>query len=120
MTSPPKLAALMAVLFVVVSCSESPESVDDDTPPTCLESVYPDEGVIDPDDPQFEDSTRTREQVQSMFAHAKETNSDVYWAYKAASDSPELIQCAYCACGCAITEDHLSAIDCFKDLHGFT
>ncbi len=120
MTSHIKLAAPLALLPILISCGETTEGVDDDTPPVCLESVYPDQSVIDPDDPRFEDDAHTLEEVQVMFASARQDSSDAYWAYKAAYDHSDLIQCAFCSCGCAITSGHLSAIDCFKDLHGFT
>lgn len=87
--------------------------------PTCLGTKYPGKGTIDPDNPDFEDALWTKEEVQNKFAAAKAQDLPAYHAYRAASRASAVLECAFCACGCATSDAHLSAIDCFKDMHGF-
>ena len=56
----------------------------------------------------------------SQFSIAKAEGMDAYKAYKAAFDNAEVLECAFCNCGCYPEPGHLSATDCFKDMHGFT
>lgn len=86
----------------------------------CLGTVYPDLAVIDPDDPSYADGDHTAEEVRAMFAVERADDTQTYRAYRAAHTWPDLIECAFCACGCATGLGHVSALDCFKDLHGFT
>jgi hypothetical protein len=89
-------------------------------PIQCLGTVYPDSGPFDPDNPIYEDEYYTQEQVTKMFAQAKEDNTKAYRAYLAAYLYPELLECAFCYCGCSEPPtNHISALDCFKDIHGF-
>lgn len=86
----------------------------------CLGSVYPDQGPIDPDSPVYSDQYYTQEQVTKMFAQAKADNTKAYQAYLAGYKYPDLLECAFCYCGCASPPaEHVSALDCFKDIHGF-
>jgi hypothetical protein len=87
--------------------------------PQCLGTRWPGRQTIDPDNPDFEDQTWSKAQVQGKFAEAKQQGSDAYKAYKAARVHASVLPCAFCACGCATLEGHESAIDCFKDMHGF-
>ncbi len=90
-------------------------------PIQCLGSVYPDSGPIDPDNPVFSDAYYDQEQVSGMFAQAKADDIKAYKAYKAGHLYPELLECAFCDCGCeGPPSNHVSAVDCFKDMHGFT
>jgi hypothetical protein len=84
-----------------------------------LGSVYPAADVIDPDAPVYQDATWTQPEVEQAFAEAKTQSSPAYRAYRAARDHAEYMRCAFCSCGCAPVAGHLSAIDCFKDMHGF-
>lgn len=86
---------------------------------SCLGSVYPSRGPIDPDGPDYEESGWTKQDVADAFAEAKTQGTKAFRAYKAAHTYPELLECAFCACGCASTFGHVSALDCFKDMHGF-
>lgn len=105
----------------VAGAVDVPEPADTDPASlVCLGSVYPDSGVIDPDDPKFSDEMYDTAQVKLMFQQAKTANSNAYKAYKAALKYPELLECGFCNCGCAAPPaNHISAIDCFKDMHGF-
>ena len=95
---------------------------DDDTASvTCLGSVYgPDVPNIDPDDPIYEDDQYSQEQVTEMFEEAAAANNTAYQAYAISLQYPDVVECAFCACGCRTSDEHLSAVDCFKDMHGFT
>lgn len=85
-----------------------------------LGTIYPADGVIDPDAPVYSDSTWTQEEVEAAFAAARAENNAYYRGYLAAHKYPEVLECAFCACGCAsMSISHLSAVDCFKDMHGF-
>lgn len=85
-----------------------------------LGTAFPDAAVIDPDAPVYSDAGWSQAEVEVAFADAASTNSTVYRAYKAANAHPDYLVCAFCACGCADSAGHLSALDCFKDMHGFT
>ena len=76
--------------------------------------------AIDPDAPVFNDASWTQAKVSQVFVEAKGQNTSAYLAYKAARDYAHVLDCAFCSCGCAPSIGHLSAIDCFKDMHGFT
>jgi hypothetical protein len=91
----------------------------DPGPVTCYDTKYPGVSPIDPDAPNFSDPDHTVDATKALFAKAKADNSAAYRAYKIAHDNPEALQCARCACGCARSLGHISAVDCFKDLHGF-
>lgn len=84
-----------------------------------LGTMYPDRTVIDPDAPVYQDADWTQQAVTTAFAEAKAQNSQAYRAYKAANKYTQYLQCAFCACGCATSPGHKSAIDCYKDMHGF-
>ena len=75
--------------------------------------------LLDPDAPVYEDARWTQAEVEAAFAEAAAEDSAAYRAYKAALAYPGLLECAWCACGCADSDGHLSALDCFKDMHGF-
>lgn len=108
-----------------VPIDAAPETVDAGPdipvePIQCLGTVYPDSGPIDPDNPVYENEYYTQEQVTKMFAQAKADNTKVYRAYLAGLLYPDLLECAFCYCGCASPSfNHVSAVDCFKDMHGF-
>ena len=85
-----------------------------------LGTMYPAKDVIDPDAPKFADANWTQQQVSAAFAQAKTDNTSAYQGYRAARDYKQYLECAFCACGCYPSIGHLSAIDCFKDMHGFT
>lgn len=84
-----------------------------------LGTMYPDRAVIDPDAPVYHDSAWSQQEVTDSFAQAKAQDSQAYRAYKAANKYTQYLQCAFCACGCATQPGHKSAIDCYKDMHGF-
>jgi len=91
------------------------------TSATCdLGTMYPGVEVIDPDAPVFQDGTWSQQEVVDAFAQAKAEGNTAYLGYRAARDYVQYLDCAFCACGCAPAIGHLSAIDCFKDMHGFT
>ncbi len=90
-----------------------------DGAPECLGTMYPGIGPIDPDAPVFSDATWTQQEVTAAFLEAKVQNSDAYRAYKAALSLGDILECAFCICGCHESIGHLSAADCFKDMHGF-
>jgi hypothetical protein len=75
--------------------------------------------MIDPDAPVYQDAVWTQPEVDQAFAAAKAQSSSAYRAYRAARDHAEYMPCAFCGCGCASAAGHASAIDCFKDMHGF-
>ena len=85
-----------------------------------LGTMYPGEPLIDPDAPVFDDANWSQAKVSDAFAKAKLDGAKPYLAYKAARDSAKVLDCAFCNCGCAPGIGHKSAIDCFKDMHGFT
>lgn len=110
---------LLPLLALLAACE--PEKAEAPTLESCaLGSSTPDAPVIDPDAPVYEDDAWTQAEVEVAFAGAAAEDSPAYRAYKAALAHPEYLECAYCACGCAHSDGHLSAIDCFKDMHGFT
>jgi len=84
-----------------------------------LGTMYPTLDVIDPDAPVYSDASWTQDAVVASFAKAKAESSMAYLAYRAARDYSHFLDCAFCSCGCAPGIGHLSAIDCFKDMHGF-
>lgn len=84
-----------------------------------LGSFYADRDVINPDDPVYEDANWSQAEVTEKFAEAKATDAQSYRAYKIAYQYPDLMQCGFCPCGCDRSLGHLSAVDCFKDMHGF-
>jgi len=113
------LAACAAAPAVHGSVDAAARQVADAGPAQCLGNMYEEAPVIDPDHPVFSDASHTAEQVAAMFAQAAAENSRAYQAYRAARDQSAVLSCAFCACGCSSSPGHLSAIDCFKDLHGF-
>jgi hypothetical protein len=82
-------------------------------------TMYPAANVIDPDNPLYSDASITQQEVTDKFATAKAQNTSAYRAYRAARDNVGYMPCAYCKCGCGSSIGHESAIDCFKDMHGF-
>jgi uncharacterized protein with PCYCGC motif len=90
-----------------------------DGPPECLGTMYPGIGPIDPDAPVFSDANWTQDEVTAAFLEAKAQNSDAYRAYKAALLLGDILECAFCTCGCHESIGHLSSADCYKDMHGF-
>lgn len=84
-----------------------------------LGTMYPTLDVIDPDAPVYSDASWTQGAVVALFDNAKAKGSIEYLAYRAARDYSHVLDCAFCSCGCAPSIGHLSAIDCFKDMHGF-
>jgi hypothetical protein len=87
--------------------------------PGGLGSLYGDAQVIDPDDPVYEDAAFDQAEVEQLFAEARDQGNETYGAYAAAREHAAALEYAFCSCGCASTIDHLSAVDCFKDMHGF-
>lgn len=85
-----------------------------------LGTVYPTRGVINPDDPNYEGDGFSKQQVSEMFSRVKAENGPAYRAYKAAFNNADNLHYAFCGCGCALVSNHISAVDCFKDMHGFT
>jgi len=90
-----------------------------DGPIECFGTVYPGIAPIDPDNPVYSDAEWTQQEVTEAFAEAKAGNTLAYKAYKAAYELGDILECAFCACGCEPLVGHLSATDCFKDMHGF-
>ncbi len=88
-------------------------------PDECLGTVYPDRDVIDPDDPNYAGDGYSADEVDALFAQGAAEGSDAYLAYVAAAAYPDLLECAWCACSCHVSAGHESAVDCFKDMHGF-
>lgn len=80
---------------------------------------YPEANIIDPDAPDYEDASHTTEQVRGLFGDARAADSQAYRAYEAAHANPDVMRCAFCPCGCS-AGGHMSAADCFKDLHGLS
>jgi hypothetical protein len=126
------LLAIFCLSLLLSACSTSgddqlpnnagaTDASGDVGPAQCLGSVYPDLGVIDPDDPTFSDGSHSQSIVEQLFSEAKAGNTNAYRAYKAASLHAEVLDCAFCTCGCASSAAaHRSGVDCFKDMHGFT
>ena len=85
-----------------------------------LGSMYPTAPLIDPDAPVYQGANWTQQLVDEAFAKAKADQTTAYLGYAAARDHEKYMQCAFCSCGCGPSIGHLSAIDCFKDMHGFT
>ncbi len=86
-----------------------------------LGTVYPNRDTIDPDAPDYEEPGWTKPEVAQAFADAKAADDKAYRAYRAAHQYAQFLECPFCACGCAIMDvAHQSAVDCFKDMHGFT
>jgi hypothetical protein len=87
-----------------------------------LGTIYPNEPLIDPDNPDYEDGSWTTQQVIDAFADAKAQDTQAYRAYRAAFQYSQFLECAFCSCGCDAPSlgNHLSSMDCFKDMHGFT
>lgn len=118
-----RLASLALVAALGAGCSTTSPTCSGaacatDGSVACLGSFQPAWPVIDPDAPVFTDAAHTQAQVETMFADARARDTAAYRAYRAARDLGDRLTCAYCACGCAV-DGHLSAQDCFKDLHGF-
>ena len=117
---------LIVALAVLSGCGEDEPAGggsgnSDGGPVACtLGTLYPSASVIDPDNPVYTDEMYAQADVTDMFAKAKAESSPAYLSYAAARDHANVLGCAFCACGCASSIGHLSAIDCFKDLHGFT
>jgi hypothetical protein len=100
---------------------KEPEPTGDAAGVLCeLGTMYPGVETIDPDAPVFEDASWPQSKVTDSFAQAKASGSTAYWAYKAARAQQNVLDCAFCSCGCAQGIGHKSAVDCFKDMHGFT
>ncbi|MGZ3424204.1 MAG: hypothetical protein ACXWUG_21485 [Polyangiales bacterium] len=118
----PYLLGFSIVLSACGGHDDRSAAVDASPPETtelaCFGTGLPDSVLIDPDDPHFSDEGHTEEQVKAMFADAKAKDTAAYRAYRAARANADVLPCAFCACGCA-TAGHRSAIDCYKDLHGF-
>ena len=123
---PPNLSiphrfAIAVLLVVVLASGCIRKECEGSGEVSCeLGSVYPDAEVIDSDDPTYSDGNWTQAEAQEAFAEARQDNTDAYRAYAAARDHAELLECAFCDCGCASSVEHLSAVDCFKDMHGFS
>ena len=98
-----------------------PAPTPDVAPVACLGSIYGTAASIDPDNPDYEGDGFTKAEIAEKFTLAKQQNTQAYLAYKAALKHSDVLECAFCACGCAVQAiNHLSASDCFKDFHGFT
>jgi hypothetical protein len=119
----PFRAALSLGVALLLGCAsdvatETP--VDEGPPIECRGSRAPEQALIDPDDPTYEDADFSNELVRTMFERSRTSNAAAYRSYRAALENADVLSCAFCACGCAGTLKHVSAIDCFKDMHGFT
>ena len=113
--------SMIATLVLLTTTGCIRKSCEGVTDRVCeLGSEHPDREVIDPDDPDYEDSNWTADQVQDAFAEARAEDDDAYRAYAAARDHADLLECPFCDCGCGPGNGHLSAVDCFKGMHGFT
>ena len=51
---------------------------------------------------------------------ASDPNPEIYQAYKAAKDVPEVLEQMPCYCGCFATAGHRNNLDCYADNHGAT
>ncbi len=51
---------------------------------------------------------------------ASNPDPEVYQAYKAAKDAPEVLEHMACYCGCFATAGHRNNLDCYRDNHGMT
>jgi hypothetical protein len=111
----------LLVLLLAGCAVEAPvASIIDAGPPVeCRGSKAPAAPLIDPDNPQFSDETFSNAEVRDKFLRAKNDNTAAYRAYKAALANADVLSCGFCKCGCT-SLGHVSAIDCFKDMHGFT
>jgi Protein of unknown function with PCYCGC motif len=122
-----RLLAALTALCLLAGCGESAEPAPSGAGGTSsqalscdLGSAFPDSPIIDPDASVYQDENWTQDEVTAAFAQAKLDDSAAYRAYQAARKHEAHMTCAFCACGCAEESGHLSAIDCFKDMHGFT
>jgi hypothetical protein len=118
---------LLAALLLLGACGEKSDSpasgaggTSSQTLSCDLGSAFPDKPIIDPDAPVYQDADWTQDEVTQAFAQAKLDYSSAYRAYQAARKNEAYMTCAFCNCGCSEASGHLSAIDCFKDMHGFT
>ena len=110
--------AALLIAAALAGCGDATKGTDLQS---CdLGTMDPDAPLIDPDAPVFSDASWTQEEVEAAFAAAREEDSTAYRAYRAAGAWPDHLSCAWCACGCAAADGHQSALDCFKDMHGFT
>ncbi len=110
-----------AAIPVLVSGAMSCGSGGTDGGICTLGTIYPGVPVIDPDAPVYSDADWTQEEVEAAFAAAKAEDNIYYRGYLAADKYPDLLECAFCSCGCAKASiHHRSDVDCFKDMHGFT
>jgi hypothetical protein len=113
--------ALFAALFAVACSADEPSGTKAQPQTVCdYGTKYPNANVIDPDSPVYEDASWTQQEVVDNFVEAKSLGLPAYPAYRAAREHSQYLECAYCKCGCGgPTLAHQSAIDCFKDMHGF-
>jgi hypothetical protein len=111
------ICLLIGALVVGCGGDDPIKTTGDPGPP--LGTLYPDRQVIDPDNPVYEDAEWSQETVQQMFTSAKAQDAAAYRAYKAARQHAYLLEWAFCACGCDDSAHHVSAVDCFKDMHGY-
>lgn len=96
------------------------ESLPDLHAATCkLGTGFPQLTLINPDNPDYAGDGYTKAQVKTLFADGKAKKSTAYLAYLAAYENADYISCPFCDCGCQAA-GHLSAVDCFKTMHGFT
>ena len=51
---------------------------------------------------------------------ASNQNPEVYNAYRAAKDVPEVLEHMPCYCGCFASSGHRNNLDCYTDNHGVT
>lgn len=114
------LRAVAAALLLIGCASDGAAPIVDNGPAAaCYGSKDAAAALIDPDNPTFADSAITNAEVREKFSRARERNSGAYRAYRAALANADVLSCAFCKCGCAGGIGHVSALDCFKDMHGF-
>lgn len=115
-------ASAFVALLTACSSDATPAAapVDEGPPVECRGTSMPERDVVNPDDPTFSDSNFTNEQVREMFAKSRANNAAAYRSYSAAKANADVLSCAFCSCGCSGPLRHMSALDCFKDMHGFT
>ncbi len=113
-------ALLTVVLLGCAGRDDAPPAVDEGPAIACYGSKDPAATLIDPDAPTYSDADNPLDDVRARFSKARATNAAAYRAYAAAKKNADVLGCGFCKCGCARSLGHESALDCFKDMHGFT
>lgn len=61
-----------------------------------------------------------RPNTLSPESFSSNSNPEIYNAYKAAKDVPEVLEQMPCYCGCFASSGHRNNLDCYTDNHGVT